>query len=73
MFRHFINIFSVIRFDTQINFNLLVKKRMYILEKQGYDISSINWDLYERVLEAKFDKMKADKEININTPIFINF
>lgn len=49
----FKNVFLNLGFSININFKNLVQVRRAKMIEEGYDVSSINWDLYVKVLEAK--------------------
>lgn len=52
--KQFINIFTIINTKVvNINFKKLAELRKYILESQGVNTNSINWNHYVNVLEAK--------------------
>jgi|688.fasta_scaffold432735_3 hypothetical protein len=58
MMKQFQDIFNYVGASTKINFSKLVSFRRVILESEGYSTSSINWELYARVLEAKQAQLK---------------
>lgn len=58
MMKQFQDIFTYVGANTKINFCKLVSCRRVILESEGYNTNSINWDLYAKVLEAKQAQLK---------------
>jgi len=58
--KQFKNIFSILSFNNCVNFDIIVRTRKAIMEKQGLPVQNINWDLYTKVLESKFERLKYD-------------
>ena len=58
MMVQFQNIFNYVGANTKINFKKLVSFRRVILESEGYNTNSVNWELYAKVLEAKQAQLK---------------
>lgn len=56
----FKNIFLNLGFNININFENLVQVRRAKMIEEGYDVSSINWDLYVKVLEAKREMLSRE-------------
>lgn len=54
----FKNIFDNLGFTVNLNFKNLVKVRRAKLIEAGVNVDRINWDLYARVLEAKYELNK---------------
>jgi hypothetical protein len=50
MFR---NIFDRISSTARLNYRLLVETRRAKMIQEGYEVNSINWEHYAKVLEAK--------------------
>jgi hypothetical protein len=51
--KQFRNIFLTLSSSASVNFTKLVETRRAKLIQEGYDVNSVNWELYARVLEAK--------------------
>jgi|GEM_PF-5530852 len=58
--KQFANIFNVLSVHELKNFNfrLLAFKRKAVLESQGVDVTCINWELFVKILEAKYEQLK---------------
>ena len=56
----FRNIFENLGFTVNINFKKLVEVRREKMIRCGFDVNFINWEQYEKVLEAKFKKLNAN-------------
>jgi hypothetical protein len=56
----FKNVFLNLGFSININFENLVQVRRAKMIEEGYDVSSINWDLYVKVLEAKRKMLSSE-------------
>jgi hypothetical protein len=56
----FKNVFLTLGFNINIDFKNLVQVRRAKMIEEGYDVSSINWDLYARVLEAKREMLSRE-------------
>lgn len=55
----FKNIFLTIGANSRVNFLQLVNVRRAILQREGVNTNSINWEHYAKVLEAKHQQLKA--------------
>lgn len=54
----FNNIFNILSKDDKVFFKSITNIRRETLIEQGFDVSGINWELYTKVLEAKFGLLK---------------
>jgi hypothetical protein len=55
----FKNLFESVRVTSSLNTDLIAKIRRVKMEREGYNTSSINWEHYAKVLEAKKEKILA--------------
>lgn len=54
----FKNIFHNLGTTTHVNFRNLAMSRRGKMIEEGFDVSCINWELYAKVLEAKYERQK---------------
>jgi hypothetical protein len=54
----FKNVFNTLPANTKIDFKKVSEVRRIKMGREGYDINTINWDHYTKVLEAKYIKLK---------------
>lgn len=60
--RQFENIFETAAVDDKFDFDKLVKDRREILKARGFDVNNVNWDLYAKILKAKYHKLKTSQK-----------
>jgi hypothetical protein len=59
----FKNIFHNIGYTIHVNFHNLAMSRRAKMIEEGFDVGCINWDLYVKVLEAKYERQKNENTI----------